>query len=128
MASFKIFGLLAFIGGVLSINTGYLNAQVSIGSSQSNGLSPAQQILLDMQQTNAPSIGGGSLQLFRFTDKNVAFTPLEGLDRLFNWQPPKAGVASDQTMGDRVEKFKLAQRRQIVSDSQMLKNINRISK
>ncbi len=128
MASFKIFGLLAFIGGVFSVDTGYLNAQVSIGSGQSNGLSPAQQILLDMQQTNAPSIGGGSMQFFRFTEKNVTFTPLEGLDRLFNWQPPKAGVTSDQTMGDRVEKFKLAQRRQIVSDSQMLKNINRISK
>lgn len=129
MASLKIFGLLAFIGGVFSINTGYLNAQVSIGNGgQSNGLSPAQQILLDMQQTNTSSIGGGSMQLFRFTDKNVAFTPLEGLDRLFNWQPPAAGVTSEQTMGDRVAKFKLDQRRQIGSDSPMLKNINRISK
>lgn len=128
MASFKILGLLAIAGGIFSLNTECLNAQVSIGGGQSSGLSPAQQILLDMRQTNAPAVGAGSVQLLRFTENNVSFTPLEGLDRLFNWQPSEdTGVTSDRTMGDRVEKFKLAQRRQIVSDSQMFKAINRIN-
>lgn len=127
MASLKILGLLAIAGSVFSINVENLNAQVTIGSGQSSNLSPAQQILLEMQQTNAPAIGGGSMQLLRFTDKNVSFAPLEGLDRLFNWQVSEdTGITAEKTMGDRVEKFKLAQRRQIVSDSQVFEAMNRI--
>ncbi len=127
MASLKILGLLAIAGSVFSINVENLNAQVTIGSGQSSKLSPAQQILLEMQQTNATNIGGGSMQLLRFTDKNVSFAPLEGLDRLFNWQISEdTGITSEKTIGDRVEKFKLAQRRQIVSDSQMFEAMNRM--
>ncbi|GBO52744.1 hypothetical protein APA_413 [Pseudanabaena sp. lw0831] len=86
-------------------------------------------MLLEMQQSNAPAVGGGSMQLLRFTDRAVSFAPLEGLDRLFNWQvSEEEGIATEKTMGDRVEKFKLNQRQQIVSDSQMFQAINRINK
>ncbi len=129
MASHKILGLLAIAGSMFSLNVGNLNAQVTIGNSQSNDLSPAQQMLLDMRQTNAPAVGAGSMQLFRFTENNLSFVPLEGLDRLFNWQISEdAGISSDKTMGDRVEKFKLAQRQQIISDSQMFEAIKRINR
>lgn len=127
MALFKILGFLAIAGSAFSLSVGQSDAQVSIGRAQSNDLSPAQQILLEMQQTNAPAVGGGSMQLLRFTDKNVSFAPLEGLDRLFNWQiSDDTGIPSEKTMGDHVEKFKQDQRRQIISDSQMLEAINRI--
>jgi len=127
MASYKILGLLAIAGSMFAVNVGETNAQISIGRGQANKLSPAQEILLEMQQTNAPAVGGGSMQLLRFTDTNVSFAPLEGLDRLFNWQvSDDTGLPSEKTMGDRVAKFKLEQRRQIVSDSQMLEAINRI--
>lgn len=127
MASYKIWGMLAIVGSMFSVNVGVLHAQVSIGGGQANNLTPAQQILRDMQQTNAPAIGGGSMQLLRFTDTNVSFAPLEGLDRLFNWQiSDDTGLPSEKTIGDRVAKFKMEQRRQIVSDSKMLAAINRI--
>ncbi len=127
MASYKILGLLAIASSMIACNVGETNAQVSIGGGRSNNLSPAQEILLEMQQTNAPAVGGGSMQLLRFTDTNVSFAPLEGLDRLFNWQTSEdTGLPSEKTMGDRVEKFKLDQRRQIISNSQMLEAINRI--
>ena len=128
MASSKIWGLLVISGSVFASNIGYLNAQIQIGGSQSNALSPAQQILVDMQQSNAPAVGGGSMHLLRFTGNNVSFAPLEGLDRLFNWQPSEdTGMTAEKTMGDRVEKFKRNQRQQIVSDSQMFEAINRIN-
>jgi hypothetical protein len=127
MASLKILGLLAIASTVFSLNTNSLNAQVVIGNSYASTLSPAQQILLEMQQSNAPAIGSGSMQLLRFTDRAVSFAPLEGLDRLFNWQVSEQEVVpSEKTMGDRVEKFKLNQRQQIVSDSQIFQAINRI--
>jgi hypothetical protein len=127
MASFKILGLFAIASTVFSLNTDFLMAQVTIGNGAPNALSPAHQMLLEMQQSNAPTVGGGSMQLLRFTDRAVSFAPLEGLDRLFNWQvSEEEGVTTEKTMGDRVEKFKLNQRQQIVSDSQMLQAINRI--
>ncbi|MFM7888106.1 MAG: hypothetical protein ACKPCM_15760 [Pseudanabaena sp.] len=127
MASYKILGLLAIASSVFAVNVRETNAQVTIGGGQSNKLSPAQEILLEMQQSNAPAVGSGSMQLLRFTDTNVSFAPLEGLDRLFNWQiSDKKSLPSEKTMGDRVAKFKLEQRCQIVSDSQMLEAINRI--
>ncbi|MCA6585534.1 MAG: hypothetical protein IM516_09845 [Pseudanabaena sp. M158S2SP1A06QC] len=127
MASYKILGLLAIASSMFAVNVGETNAQVSIGRGKSNGLSPAQEILIEMQQTNAPAIGGGSMQLLRFTDTNVSFAPLEGLDRLFNWQiSDDTSLTSQKTMGDRIAKFKLEQLRQIASDSQMLEAINRI--
>ncbi|MBD2318509.1 hypothetical protein [Phormidium tenue] len=127
MASYKVLGLLAIAGSVFSLDAVSINAQVTIGASQPSGLSPAQQILMDMRQTNAPTVGGGSMQLLRFTENNVSFAPLEGLDRLFNWQPSEdIGTTAEKTMGDRVEEFKLNQRQQIVSDSQMFEAINRI--
>ncbi|WP_055076125.1 hypothetical protein [Pseudanabaena sp. 'Roaring Creek'] len=127
MASLKFVGLLAIAGAMFSLNPDCLKAQVLIGNNQSNATSPAQQMLLDMQQ-NTPAIGGGSMQLLRFTDKNVSFAPLEGLDRLFNWQVTQDdGLMTAQTLGDRVEKFKLKQRQQIISDSQMFAAINRIN-
>jgi len=128
MASFKTLGLLAIAGAVFSLDAASINAQVTIGAGQPSGLSPAQQILMDMRQTNAPAVGGGSMQLFRFTENNVSFAPLEGLDRLFNWQPSEdTGITAEKTIGDRVEEFKLNQRQQIVSDSQMFEAINRIN-
>lgn len=127
MASFKVFGLLAIASTVFSVNADSLTAQVTIGNGSPNALSPAHQMLLEMQQSNAPAVGGGSMQLFRFTDRAVSFAPLEGLDRLFNWQvSEQESVTTEKTMGDRVEKFKLNQRQQIVSDSQMVQAINRI--
>ena len=124
MASLKVLGLLAIAGAVFSLNINSLNAQVSIG--QSNGLSPAQEILKDMRQTNAPALGVGGVQLLRFTD-SLSFTPLEGLDRIFNWQLSQdQGATSPPTLGDRVEQFKLEQRRRIVSDSEIFETINRI--
>ena len=127
MASLKTLGLCAIAGSVFSVNVANLNAQVTIGNGQSGSLSPAQQILLETQQTNAPAIGSGSMQLLRFTDKNVSFAPLEGLDRLLNWQVSQnAGIATEKTMGDRVEQFKRDQRRQIVSERQIFEAINRI--
>lgn len=127
MASLKVLGLLAIASTVFSLSADYTNAQVAIGGGQSNALSPAHQMLLDMQQSNAPAVGGGSMQLLRFTGTNISFAPLEGLDRLFNWQVTEDdGVMTNQTLGDRVEKFKLNQRQQIVSDSQMFQAINRI--
>jgi hypothetical protein len=127
MASFKILGLFAIASAVFCSNTDSLTAQVTIGNGASKALSPAHQMLLEMQQSNAPAVGGGSMQLLRFTDTAVSFTPLEGLDRLFNWQVSEGeGVTTERTMGDCVEKFKLNQRQQIVSDSQMLLAINRI--
>ena len=66
------------------------------------------------------------MQLLKFTGENVSFEPLEGLDRLFNGQTKEAGVMTTQTFGDRVEQFKLSQRQQIVSDSQIFQVINRI--
>ncbi|MDG3495371.1 MULTISPECIES: hypothetical protein [Pseudanabaena] len=128
MASLKFVGLLAIAGAIFSLNLDCLKAQVLIGNNQSNATSPAQQMLLDMQQNSTPAIGGGSMQLLRFTDKNVSFAPLEGLDRLFNWQVTRDdGVMTTQTLGDRVEKFKLKQRQQIISDSQMFAAINRMN-
>jgi hypothetical protein len=128
MASFKILGFFAIASTVFSLNTDSMTAQVTIGNGSSNALSPAHQMLLEMQQSNAPAVGGGSMQLLRFTDKAVSFTPLEGLDRLFNWQvSAEEGVTTEKTMGDCVEKFKLNQRQQIVSDSQMFQAINRIN-
>jgi hypothetical protein len=127
MASFKILGLFAIASAVFCSNTDSLTAQVIIGNGASNPLSPSHQMLLEMQQSNAPAVGGGSMQLLRFTDRDVSFTPLEGLDRLFNWQvSEEEGVTTERTMGDCVEKFKLNQRQQIVSDSQMLQAINRL--
>lgn len=127
MASLKILGLFAIAGSVFSVNVANLSAQVTIGREQSSSLSPAQQILLETQQTNAPAVGAGSMQLLRFTDNNVSFAPLEGLDRLFNWQVSQdTGITTEKTMGDRVEQFKRDQRRQIVSDSQIFEAINRI--
>lgn len=129
MASFKVLGLLTISCAAFSINAPSLNAQVTIGASQPSGLSPAQQILMDMRQTNAPTVGGGSMQLLRFTENNVSFAPLEGLDRLFNWQTSEdTGTTAEKTLGDRVEEFKLIQRQQIVSDSQIFEAISRISK
>ncbi|WP_434686205.1 hypothetical protein [Pseudanabaena minima] len=129
MASFKVLGLLTISCAAFSINAPSLKAQVTIGASQPSGLSPAQQILMDMRQTNAPNVGGGSMQLLRFTENNVTFAPLEGLDRLFNWQTSEdTGTTAEKTLGDRVEEFKLIQRQQIVSDSQIFEAISRISK
>jgi len=129
MASFKVLGLLTISCAAFSINAPSLKAQVTIGASQPSGLSPAQQILMDMRQTNAPTVGGGSMQLLRFTENNVTFAPLEGLDRLFNWQTSEdTGTTAEKTLGDRVEEFKLIQRQQIVSDSQIFEAISRISK
>jgi hypothetical protein len=129
MASFKVLGLLTISCAAFSINAPSLKAQVTIGASQPSGLSPAQQILMDMRQTNAPAVGGGSMQLLRFTENNVSFAPLEGLDRLFNWQTSEdTGTTAEKTLGDRVEEFKLVQRQQIVSDSQIFEAISRISK
>jgi hypothetical protein len=126
MASFKVLGLFAIAGAAFSLDAASINAQVTIGASQS-GMSPAQQILMDMRQTNAPTVGGGSMQLLRFTENNVSFAPLEGLDRLFNWQPSEdTGTTAEKTLGDRIEEFKLNQRQQIISDSQMFEAINRI--
>ncbi|OYQ62202.1 hypothetical protein B9G53_23485 [Pseudanabaena sp. SR411] len=128
MASFKVLGLFAIAGAAFSLDAASINAQVTIGASQS-GLSPAQQILMDMRQTNAPTVGGGSMQLLRFTENNVSFAPLEGLDRLFNWQPSEdTGTTAEKTLGDRIEEFKLNQRQQIISDGQMFEAINRIKR
>ncbi|MEA5477379.1 hypothetical protein VB774_07075 [Pseudanabaena galeata UHCC 0370] len=127
MASFKVLGLLAIAGSVFSLDAASINAQVTIGASQPKDLSPAQQILMDMRQTNSPTVGGGSMQLLRFTENNVSFAPLEGLDRLFNWQTSEdTGTTAEKTLGDRVEEFKLTQRQQIVSDSEMFEAIKRI--
>jgi hypothetical protein len=127
MASYKILSLFAIASTVFSLSTGYANAQVAIGGSQSNALSLSHQMLLDMQQSGASVVGGPSMQLLKFTNKNVSFEPLDGLDRLFNWQPTKeAGVMTTQTLGDRVEQFKSSQRQQIVSDSQIFQAINQI--
>ncbi|MEI6062958.1 MAG: hypothetical protein WCQ26_00050 [Pseudanabaena sp. ELA748] len=126
MASLKVLSLFAIAGSVFSLNINSLNAQMSVGGGQTNDLSPAQEILKDMRQTNAPAIGVGGVQLLRFTD-SLSFTPLEGLDRVFNWQPSQDKDASSaQTLGDRVEQFKLEQRRRIVSDSEIFEVINRI--
>jgi len=128
MASFKVLGLLT-ISSISSLFVGVVNikAQVTIDAGQPSDLSPAQQILMDMRQTNAPAVGGGSMQLLRFAENNVSFAPLEGLDRLFNWQPSEdTGTTAEKTLSDRVEKFKLTQRQQIVSDSQMFEAIKRI--
>jgi hypothetical protein len=127
MSLFKIQYLLAIASSIFLGNAGYLNAQVSFGKGQSNALLPSQQMLLEMQQTNAPIVGGGSMQLFRLTQNNLSFTPLEGLDRFLNWRMPTSEVISNQTMGDRVERFKVQQRRQIISDSQILSAINRLN-
>lgn len=129
MASFKGWILFAISSSIFSINIECLNAQVLTNGNQSNTLTPAQQILSDMRQSNAPALGGSSMQILRFTGNNLSFAPLEGLDRLFNWQISRdGGFASDKTMGDRVEQFKLAQRQQIVSDSKVLEVINRINR
>ncbi|MBD2176482.1 hypothetical protein H6F42_06075 [Pseudanabaena sp. FACHB-1998] len=128
MALFKILGLLAIASSVFSLNTEYLNAQIAIGQNQSKAISPAQQMLLEMQQTNAPAVGGGSMQLLRFSQNNLSFAPLEGLDRFLNWRLPEKEVITDrQTMGDRIANFKKQQRQQIISDGEMFEAINRIS-
>jgi len=129
MNSFKVLSLLAIAGSVFTLNISSLNAQVSIGDGQSGGLSPAQEILKDMRQTNAPDLGVGGVQLLRLTEKSFSFAPLEGLDRVLNWQPNNDQANNTvQTLGDRVEQFKLEQRRQIVSDSHVFEVINRIYK
>lgn len=127
MASYRILELLVIASTVFSLNTDSLTAQLTIGNGSPKALSSAHQMLLEMQQSNAPVIGGGSMQLLRFTDRAVSFAPLEGLDQLFNWQIlEKEGVTIEKTMGDRVAKFKLHQRQQIISDSQIFQAINRI--
>jgi hypothetical protein len=128
MSLFKIQYLLAIASSIFLGNAGYLNAQVSFSKGQSNAILPSQQMLLEMQQTNAPIVGGGSMQLFRLTQNNLSFAPLEGLDSFLNWRMPTNKVISNQTMGDRVERFKVQQRRQIVSDSHIFAVINRINK
>lgn len=133
MTSPKIWGFLAIAGCLMSASFESANAQINIGSTSSQtAISPSHQMLLDMQ-TNAPAVGGGSMQLLRFTDKNVSFVPLEGLNNFFNWQLPQGEKAEeeattgDRTIGDRIENFKQAQRRQIISDSQMFEAMNRIA-
>jgi hypothetical protein len=127
MASFKFLGLLAIATTAFSFNTEYLNAQIAIGQNKTNTLSPAQQMLLEMQQSNAPAVGGGSMQILRFSQNNVSFAPLEGLDRFLNWRIPENEVITDrQTMGDRIAKFKKQQRQQIIPDGEMFEAINRI--
>ena len=75
MSSSKVLGLLAIACAAFFLDAASINAQVTIGDSRSSGLSPAQQILMDMRQTNAPAVGGGSMQLLRFTENNVSFAP-----------------------------------------------------
>ena len=139
MALLKILGSLAIASTAFSnisltifstvflANVEDLKAQVKINGVQSNGLSPAQQMLVEMRQSNAPAVGGGSMQLFRFTQNNVSFVPLEGLEKFFKWEIPETEVIAEQTIGDRIQKFKQDQRRQIVSDSHILEAINRIN-
>ena len=135
MALLKILRSLAIVSTAFSTisstvflaNTECLKAQVKIGVVQSNPLSPAQQMLVEMRQSNAPAVGGGSMQLFTFTQNKVSFVPFEGLEKFFKWETSETEVISEKTIGDRIQKFKLDQRRQIVSDSQMLAAINRIN-
>ncbi len=133
MTAPKIWGFLAIAGCSMLASFESATAQINIGNTPSlSAISPSHQMLLDMQ-TNAPAVGGGSMQLFRFTDKNVSFVPLEGLNDFFNWQLPQgeevanSQVVGDRTISDRIENFKQAQRRQIISDGQMFEAINRIS-
>lgn len=129
MITHKFLGLFAIASGVFALNPASLNAQIAIGNAQSNQLSPAQQILQDMQQSNAPAVGGGSMQILRFTGAEVSLAPLEGLDRLFNWEINEdSGITSEKTLGDRVEEFKLNQRQRIVSDSEIFNAIDRINR
>ncbi|MBD2187483.1 hypothetical protein [Pseudanabaena mucicola] len=129
MITCKFLGLFAIASGVFALNPASLNAQIAIGNAQSNQLSPAQQILQDMQQSNAPAVGGGSMQILRFTGAEVSLAPLEGLDRLFNWEiKEESGITSEKTLGDRVEEFKLNQRQRIVSDSEIFNAIDRLKR
>ena len=129
----KIWGFLAIAGCSMVASFESATAQVNIGNTASPAaISSSHQMLLDMQ-TNAPAVGGGSMQLFRFTDKNVSFVPLEGLNDFLNWQLPQGEETAEPqnlgnpTIGDRIEDFKQAQRRQIISNSEMFEAINRIS-
>ncbi|NUN64856.1 hypothetical protein HCU40_08850 [Pseudanabaena biceps] len=134
MASFKVWhlncDLLAIAGTLLSLgafmNTGYVNAQVAIGAKVSNALSPAHQMLLDMQQNNAP-VGGGSMQIFRFTPNNVSFAPLEGLNSILAWQTPKKQTVSGTVARDRISEFKATQRKQIISDGDLFNAMTRFN-
>jgi hypothetical protein len=126
----KFLGLFAIASGIFALSPASLNAQIAIGNAQSNQLSPAQQILQDMQQSNAPAVGGGSMQILRFTGAEVSLAPLEGLDRLFNWEinNEESGLISEKSLGDRVEEFKLNQRQRIVSDSEIFNAIDRLNR
>ncbi len=89
--------------------------QISVGGSSapgtvSNDKSLSQQTLQEMQQ-NISTAGSGSMQMIRFGNE-VSFPPLEGVQRLLNWQLQAGGssaVTQDQQLSQALKQFKDSQ-------------------
>ena len=113
--------------GAISMNVNPIKAQVAIGSQKSSALSPAHQMMLEMQQGNAPNIGGGSMQILRFSQNNLSFAPLDGIDRVLNWRVKEEGLKTEQNFGHLVDDFKREQMKQVGADSNILQAINRLN-
>jgi hypothetical protein len=113
---------------VCAVNIDQVQAQSMIGNQRSAALSPAHQMLLDAQQSNAPSIGAGSMQLLRFSQNSLSFAPLEGINKFLKWQitDDADAISSQPTFADCIDKFKQEQRDRLGAVSKMQEAINRL--
>ncbi len=98
------------IGGTPSaqgqINVGGTSAPGTV----SNDKSLSQQSLQEMQQ-NISTAGSGSMQMIRFGSQ-VSFPPLEGVQRILNWQVQSGtsnAVTQDQQLSQAFHQFKQLQ-------------------
>ncbi|MFN7717271.1 MAG: hypothetical protein ACK5QS_17630 [Pseudanabaenaceae cyanobacterium] len=89
--------------------------QINVGGTSapgtvSNDRSLSQQSLQEMQQ-NISTAGSGSMQMIRFGSQ-VSFPPLEGVQRILNWQVQSganSAVTQDQQLSQAFHQFKQLQ-------------------
>ena len=122
-------GITSFLMGAVTINfvnVDIANAQMAIGQQKSQSLSPAQQMMMEMQQGNAPQVGGGSMQILKFSANQLSFAPLDGINRVLNWRTNENPPKPKQNLSNLAEHFKQKQRQQIIADGEILRAINRL--
>ncbi|MEI6429287.1 MAG: hypothetical protein WCO45_13035 [Pseudanabaena sp. ELA607] len=106
-------GLSGFWDGITGIKS--VQGQISVGGESvpgtvSNGKSLSQQSLQEMQQ-NISTAGSGSMQMIRFGSQ-VSFPPLEGVQRILNWQlqaPVSNATSQDEQLSQAFSQFKQLQ-------------------
>ncbi|MDX2253975.1 MAG: hypothetical protein NW214_00510 [Pseudanabaenaceae cyanobacterium bins.39] len=119
-------GALSLFAVNFAVNVDQAQSQTFTTNRSSQALSPAHQMLLDAQQSNAPAVGGGSMQLLRFSQNSLSFAPLEGIDRFLRWEITEGATAPQATFKDCIDKFKQEQRERIGAVSKMQEAINQL--